>query len=417
MVDPQSALLSLGAIILVGLLGALIFRRAKISDVLFLIGAGILLGPVLRWLDVETFNVLVPTIATLTIIVIIFEAGLGLKLEHLARDGVRGLSLSLLAFLDSVVAAVLLMSLIVPWSLSTRVLFGVVIGSTGTAIVVSLVKGMRAGHRMRTLIFLETSLNDLFVIIGVVVLSTLMVAGHTAGGQVAFTVSRLFLIGILLGALVGVALVQTLGRLERHPSHYLLTMAVLLLLYIVVERLGGAGILAVLMVGIAIANAEVGTTTKSNPPPDSDAWTWSPLFHRDLQVLQGEVFFFLRAFFFVGLGVVFDLSLLTRDFLAVSALLTLALFAGRFVAVAVSMAGTRTPGRDILGMVILGPRGLSTAALASIPFLQFGLLETRQFPAYATAVVLMTNVLTTIGVLLRERALDPSAASHAKSPV
>lgn len=402
MVNPQTVLLSLGAVILVGLLGSFLFARTKIPDVLLLIGVGILLGPILGFLDVGIFTTLIPTIATLTIIVIIFDAGLTLSLEHLARDGVRGVLLSFLAYVDAILFTVLILTPLVPMDLTTRVLLGVVLGSTGTSIVLSLVKGMHVGHRARTLTLIDTSLNDLYVIVGVVILATLLGAGSLDLLDSLALVGRMFLVGILLGAVFGVLLVQILGRLPRHPSQYLLTVAVLLLLYFVVERLGGAGILAVLMVGIAYANALVGSPAKPAGAAPSP-WEWTPLFHRDLQVLQGEVFFFLRAFFFIALGVTLDLSLVTPEFLGISALLALGVFAGRYVAVSVCTAGTRLPGRDVFAIFILGPRGLTTAALASWPFYQFGLLETRSFPAYATGVVLLTNIITTLGVWARER--------------
>lgn len=406
MVDAQNVLLSLGAIILIGLLGALLFNRTKISDVLALLAAGILFGPILGLLDVATFITLMPILGTLAIIVIVFDAGLSLKLEHLAEEGTRGITLSFLAFLLSVVATVLVSYQYVDWSLGTRILLGVVVGSTGTAIVLALLKGMGVSHHVRTLTILETSLNDLYVVLGVIVVAPLLLSATPNIGNLVLYVGRLFLVGIILGAVVGVLLVQILGRLPRHPSHYLFTFATLLLLYFVVERLGGAGILAVLMVGIAVTNAEVGTPARPSRPRGNN-WSWAPLFHRDLQVLQGEAFFFLRSFFFVALGATLDLNLLTPEFFGLSALLTVGLFLARYAAVSLSTVGTRMPPRDVLAITILGPRGLSTAALASIPFLQFGLVDTRDFPGYATAVVLFTNVVTTIAVWLRERSLKP----------
>lgn len=406
MVDPQSALLSLGVIILVGLLGALLFHRTKIADALLLIGAGVLSGPVLHLVDPEPFTALLPVVSILAIVVIIFDAGLGLKLEHLAREGLRGFSLSVLAFLDSVLVVVILLAPAVDWSLGVMVLLGVVLGSTEASIVVPLLKRMRTSHRMRTITLLETSLNDIYIILGVVIFTPLLVAGTTNPVGAAASVGRLVLIGILTGAIVGVLLVQTLGRLPRHPSHYVLLLAILFLLYLATERLGGSGILAVLMVAIAVANAQVATPANPDARKEEERWAWSPLFHRDLEVIQGEVFFFLRSFFFFSLGALLDLDLLTPEFWALGALITIAIFLGRFVAVAVSLAGSRTPARDVVGIVILGPRGLTTAALASIPFLQYGILQARDFAAYATVVVVLTNIVTTAGVWAREQALD-----------
>ncbi|MBV9082881.1 MAG: cation:proton antiporter, partial [Acidobacteriaceae bacterium] len=60
-----------------------IFSRTRIPDVLLLTIIGIFLGPVLRLVKPENFGAVGPVFATVTLIIILFEAGVSLDLDVL----------------------------------------------------------------------------------------------------------------------------------------------------------------------------------------------------------------------------------------------------------------------------------------------------------------------------------------------
>ena len=63
-----------------------------------LIVIGILLGPVLHWIDVEKFKPVTHAFGTLALIVILFEGGLELKLRDTIRHFPGALLLSILGY-------------------------------------------------------------------------------------------------------------------------------------------------------------------------------------------------------------------------------------------------------------------------------------------------------------------------------
>jgi potassium/hydrogen antiporter len=75
-----------------------IFSRTRVPDVLLLTIIGIILGPVFHLVTPENFGLIGPVFATVTLIIILFEAGLTLDLDIL-RGVIRStFSLTLVNF-------------------------------------------------------------------------------------------------------------------------------------------------------------------------------------------------------------------------------------------------------------------------------------------------------------------------------
>jgi Kef-type K+ transport system membrane component KefB len=62
------------------------FRKTNIPDVLVLMLAGILIGPVLGIVSPEDFGKVGPVIATIALVVILFESGTSLNLGVLGKS-------------------------------------------------------------------------------------------------------------------------------------------------------------------------------------------------------------------------------------------------------------------------------------------------------------------------------------------
>src|SRR3954452_2770569 len=76
-----------------------LFSRTRVPDVLHLTIIGIVLGPVLHKVTPENFGAVGPVFATVTLVIILFEAGLSLDLD-IVRGAIRStLTLTLVNFL------------------------------------------------------------------------------------------------------------------------------------------------------------------------------------------------------------------------------------------------------------------------------------------------------------------------------
>src|ERR1700761_4436767 len=97
-------ILVVGALVFVAHAFTGLFSRTRVPDVLLLTIIGILLGPVLHLVTPENFGAIGPVFATVTLIIILFEAGLSLDLDIL-RGAIKPiLTLTLTNFLLTMVA-------------------------------------------------------------------------------------------------------------------------------------------------------------------------------------------------------------------------------------------------------------------------------------------------------------------------
>src|SRR5688572_14591659 len=94
-VDPVPLLLAIGAALAVAFVGSAVFRRAHVPDILFLLVTGAILGPLLGVLVVEEVRELLPFLAALAIITILFDGALEVTPDQLRHFGVPAVGLSL----------------------------------------------------------------------------------------------------------------------------------------------------------------------------------------------------------------------------------------------------------------------------------------------------------------------------------
>ena len=78
-----------GLIILVGFLANLLFRITKIPSVLVLIAIGVVLGPVTGWIQHDSLLSIAPYFGAVALLVILFEGGLELEIDHVVRHAPR----------------------------------------------------------------------------------------------------------------------------------------------------------------------------------------------------------------------------------------------------------------------------------------------------------------------------------------
>jgi len=88
--DVPTAFALFGAIIVVGFLGAMMFQRLKIPDILLLIFLGMFIGPIMNFLGFKLFSkeTLLPYtsyFASVALLVILFEGGLYLNFDKVLQ--------------------------------------------------------------------------------------------------------------------------------------------------------------------------------------------------------------------------------------------------------------------------------------------------------------------------------------------
>lgn len=389
--DASDLFLLFSAVIALGFLGYLVFERARISEVLFLILFGILIGPVLHLVPADTFTTAAPFIASLALAMVMFGGGLEFHFDDVARGAGRAGLLAGVGLVTTTSAITLVGVLIIHLGWLESLLLALVFGHVSTVIVFPLLNKLGVASSTRVMLGLDSAIAEVVSVVGVIAISEAIALHNTQVSHAVQAIASQFAVAIVLGLIGGVAWSRLLTPLASKRYNYMLTLSVILALHVGVTALGGNGPIGVLVFELVLGNAALLRRTGLRAADFND----------EMRNFQGEVTFFLRTFFFVYLGLTVTLGeLLDPAFLRISLAITIAIFVARVIAMRLSTVGTKLAVRDLFIVGVMIPRGLATAVLAALPFAAYGIDVAREFPAYALGVIILTNVVTTVGVFV-----------------
>ena len=353
----EKAIIGLAGLFFVGHFLQWFFVKTKIPDLLILIIAGFVIGPSgLNIISHEHLGQVGVVLATVTLIIILYEGGLHLNASSLLKSSLPALILSLLSFF--LIAGVSILCLLPFVSFPTALLIGLGIGSTSSAIVFPMIKPLALKPETKTLLSLESAFTDVLAIIAfLAVLESLLSKNYNAGAFLVSFGATPFL-SIALGA--GSALLwaffrKTFLKVFDMPFS---TEAWSLLTYGCIEIFNLNGPIGILAFGFALANLNLlprflGTFFNLKPVTENEIF------------LLKEISFLLRAFFFLYLGMLFKLSALSLLFLGL--LLCVLMLLTRYIAVQLVFSPKKQTYFDALVATGMGPRGLACAVLATLP--------------------------------------------------
>ena len=397
-------ILAIGLLVFVGHFLAGFFERTKVPDVLILMLAGIVLGPVLGVVESRDFGRVGDVFATLALIIILFEGGIHLNLRHLAAAAADTLTVSLATMAVTVLSLAYLGELLLSIDFPTALLVATVLGGTSSAVVVPLLRALKLSATPSTVLFLESSLTDVLVIVltlGLIQgMRTGLGAAEMDGAGLALAVVGSFVWAGLIGAAGAFVWSALLDKVRQVPNTVFTTIAYVFILFGIAELSGYSGAIAALAFGIAVANFP-------NIPERFLGKVFSfrlAAFADHERAFFAEAVFLVKTFFFVFLGV----SISFADPRAVVAGVLLAIVVFLVRTVIIRLVGPQSASRrDAALMTALVPKGLAAAVLASLP-LQAGLPRAETIQATVYAVVFFTIVFSAALVIAVERGwLDP----------
>ncbi|MCZ6915596.1 MAG: cation:proton antiporter [Gemmatimonadetes bacterium] len=389
-------ILSIGLLVFAGHFLTGFFERTKVPDVLILMLAGILIGPVLGLVSTADFGVVGPVFTTLALVVILFEGGVHLNVKDLARSAGDTLFLSVATFVLTMLLVTHLADLFLPIDVYTALLIGVIVGGTSSAVVVPLIRILKLADRPGTILVLESALTDVLA----VVLSLALMRGMQTGFSptaIAGEVAAAFLLAALIGAVGAFVWSAVLPKIRQMPNTVFTTIAYVLILFGLTELWGYSGAIAALSFGVGVANLP-------NIPQRilGRIITFRLAgFSAVERTFFAEAVFLVKTFFFVFLGISIGFSN-TRAVL-VGLLLSVIAFLGRLVMVRL-LVPRSVSRRHALLMTALIPKGLAAAVLAGMPS-QLGLPNGELIQSTVYAVIFFTILFCAILVFAIESGL------------
>ncbi|HLF16410.1 MAG TPA: cation:proton antiporter [Candidatus Thermoplasmatota archaeon] len=413
MPEAEATLIVIGVIVVGGFLASLAFKKLRLPEVLLLMALGIVIGPVLGWVEVEGYREISGLIGTIAIIVILFDGGLEIQFRDLKYGVARGGGLAILVFCFTAALCAGIAYLALDLSWPHAFLLGMALGGAGAVIVIPMIRQLEVKQDSVTVVAIEAAVSDVLVIVGVYGLATALEDNVTETSAFARELFFVFSIALVCGAIAGWLWSRLLGWRGIRGYEYVLTLGALFLLHVGVEHLDGAGPMAVLAFGLVVGNSKRAATfveasthsphRKSATPPTAPGLV--PVFTETMAGFHHEMVFLIRSFFFVGLGVVLDLNdLVDPKFLLVGLALAVAVALGRWLGVKIMYLGSSVSEHDRKSVSLMFPLGLAAAALSLVPYQQFGIEEAKEFGSYAAVVIVLTNIFCGAGVWWMSRA-------------
>ena len=155
-----------GLVILVGLAGEMVFKRVGIPSVLFLMGFGVLLGPVFHLAPASKVMALAPYFGTLALLVILFDGGLNLQVMKVLKETPLALLYSLLVFTCTMLATMGFIVWVLHGDWLQGLLLGSILGGTAAAIVIPVSSKLSLlSEPVKVLLNLDSAFSEVFVVV------------------------------------------------------------------------------------------------------------------------------------------------------------------------------------------------------------------------------------------------------------
>ena len=392
MQDIASIIAFVGVLVFLAHLFTGIFSRTKIPDVLFLIIIGVCVGPVLGLASPPLFGAVGPVFSIITLIIILFESGLTLKLNTLRSALGGAMTLAPLTFFATMGVVAGFALWLTDLELLPAFILGAIVGSTSEAIIIPLVRQLRVKEDTQTLLSVESSVNDVLSIVITVTLVEAYVIGKFEVASVFGDLIASFLVAIIFGVVGAFIWSILLNRIHVIKNAMFTTPAFVFVIFGIVETLGFSGAIAALAFGITLGNIESINISVFKP-----SYATEPVGLTETErVFFSEVAFLLKTFFFVYLGL--SLELISEQLIIISLVLTVIAFVLRVPATRLTLRRS-LPLKDMSIVAVMVPKGLAAVVLASLP-LQQGVLGGELIQNLTYGVVLLSIVITSFLVML-----------------
>ncbi len=384
------------------MLGELVFERTQVPDAVWLVLVGVVLGPVTGVLRHSQLQAIAPFFASLTLIVILFDGGRRLQVGSLGRSAGPALGLAVAGFVLSVAVVTLLAQgaaaigwIPRPWSLLHSVLLGTILGGSSSVVIMPSMARARVEPRTADLVSLESAVTDVLCVVGAGTLVQLLAGGPGAGDPLG-VLGRTFGIGLGLGAAAGAAWLIFLRLLRRSAHAFPLTLAGLLLLYVVVDRTGGSSALAVLTFAVLVGNASWILAKTGLAPPERR--------EEDGADFHGQLVFIVKSFFFTFIGAMLGPPV---GLAVLGVILGLALLPARLPGTWLAGLALGLPAEERGIVAVSLPRGLAAGVLATLPAAA-GVPGTASLPALVFPAVVATILVFAGGFTWVRRRAAPA---------
>jgi len=390
---PQELIAAVVLIVGIGVGAQVLADRLRVPSVMFLIFAGVAVGP--EGLGLVTPDVFgsgesmapLSAIVGLSVAVIVFEGAFHLKLDRLRETPRESLRLVTLGAGISLVgtAVVVHYALGASWRMSA--LIGSLLIATGPTVITPIVKVVPVREPVAAALETEGIINDVTAAILAFATFEFLVLDESGVLALVLSFATRLGAGVLVGVVVALAVAYLLRRTELSPDNApqnarLIVLIAALGAYGIAETVLGiqeSGIAAVATAGLVLGNAGLP-------------------YEERIEEFKGDITLVVLSFVFVTLATLLSLEDLLA--LGLGGVVVVIAVAGviRPLGVYLSTAGDRFTRNERAFMSAIGPRGIIPAAVATLFALE--LRATDAVPATAQGVSAATLLVGTVFLVI-----------------
>ncbi|MBI3027182.1 cation:proton antiporter [Candidatus Woesearchaeota archaeon] len=321
--------LILGIIILVGFIGNFFYSKTKVPESIFLMIIGILLGPVLNLVSSEFFLDNASFLVSLALVVVLLESGLTLNVSKILKNAPTAFFFTILVMLSTVAIVSAVTVVFFDWPLVNGIFLGIIGSGTTTITITHLVEKLSIGRNTKTLLILESIINDLTLITGASILISFIVA---VPGEVSIlrTIFNELVISVMLGVSFALCWAYIfLKYIHGNKLGYVFTLGFAFSVFSITDYFGYNGPITILVFSLVLGNYsalinKLKTYAKILSPIQADISI--------LRSINTEITFIMRTLFFVFLGVIFNIDSLKWGIIIFVIVIVVAELVSRYVA-------------------------------------------------------------------------------------
>lgn len=408
MIFMIAGLMALGAV------GEFIFNRTGIPDMIWLVLAGIVVGPVFQVLDSHFLEPILPFFGAVALVSILAGGGLRLRISEVAEAAPRAFLLAVLGFLLTIIAFLVFAEILVATGLfaqvpiTNRIMYGAILGGTSSLVIIPCMSKGAAPGRVARLLELESCITDALCVVVTMMLIGLILQGSFDLGSPFVALGKAIGIGTVIGIAAALSLLPMIRPLKGKAHSYTVILAGFFVTYGAAQFIGGNGALSVLIAALIIGNApelfrRFGSS-RFNINPDAFVKDEAAL------AIHDHMNFFIKSFFFFLIGLMFPTSPLM---ILVGAAFAVFMLMFRVPATWLSLQSADFDLRQKMMVTVAIPRGMAAGVLSALP-LHYGVpgVTTRLSEGVFSAIV-FSILIFTVGFAVLKRLPIPEITTSA----
>ncbi|HVA83023.1 MAG TPA: cation:proton antiporter [Candidatus Aquilonibacter sp.] len=406
MIDVALLFMLFAGIVFLGYILNALFYRLKISSILPLLLVGLAIGPLLHLVDTSPTSIVAqvsPFVTAIAIAFILFDVGMGIRLSSLKDVFLKATKFTVVTSIITGTIMFLILFYVERWDIMASLMAGFALSGTSSITLPSLFKVVKLGDGLKTTLAYQSVFNDVFSLVLPLIFFNILVTGTYTASFIASELAGFVIGSIILGTIFAAFWVFVLRRFKKYSSEYswMLTLTIVLAVYGTSEFLNFNGALSTFIFGILLTNmSDMKFLAKGFMRP-----VLEDISH--IKVYQKEITFFVSTFFFVYIGMLFDLQGIPYYLIALTIAMCIIMLIVRYLTTGLLkgiLSGGKHAKSDKTIMRYYVAQGLAPAIVATLPATAG--IVVPNLVDIVFLVILISNAMLSIGLYRYARQLQ-----------